>query len=106
MAAGKGPASSIRLTDPPGHLWRDKWTALSGPRSMAGQEGPGPAILMYSPRTCLLTEEPPATYRVCRVPEDQDEDATVIAGEFWVQTYSMKPCGWTHNHQPVFRGHD
>jgi len=23
------------LTNPPGHLWRDKWTALSGPLSVA-----------------------------------------------------------------------
>ena len=24
----------IELTNPPGHLWRDKWTALSGPLSV------------------------------------------------------------------------
>ena len=23
----------MQLTNPPGHLWRDKWTALSGPLS-------------------------------------------------------------------------
>ena len=23
----------VELTNPPGHLWRDKWTALSGPLS-------------------------------------------------------------------------
>jgi hypothetical protein len=29
-------------TNPPGHLWRDKWTALSGPLSIATSvEGPG-----------------------------------------------------------------
>ena len=29
--------SSIRLTNPPGHLWRDTWTALSGPLSRSTQ---------------------------------------------------------------------
>ena len=27
------------MTNPPGHLWRDKWTALSGPLSRVGVEG-------------------------------------------------------------------
>jgi len=27
-----------RLSDPPGHIWRDKWTALSGPLSGIKQE--------------------------------------------------------------------
>ena len=27
------------LTDPPGHVWRDKWTALSGPLSQGNHEG-------------------------------------------------------------------
>ena len=28
------------LTNPPGHLWRDKWTALSGRLLAAGVAGP------------------------------------------------------------------
>ena len=27
------------MTDPPGHLWRDKWTALSGPHSQVEWDG-------------------------------------------------------------------
>jgi len=30
--------ASCRLTNPPGHLWRDKWTALSGPLSQEFQD--------------------------------------------------------------------
>ena len=28
------PSPRPWLTNPPGHLWRDKWTALSGPLSL------------------------------------------------------------------------
>ena len=34
---------SIELTNPPGHLWRDKWTALSGP--LACCDGLGEALV-------------------------------------------------------------
>jgi len=30
-----GRTADALLTNPPGHLWRDKWTALSGPLSQA-----------------------------------------------------------------------
>jgi len=30
------PLLQEALTNPPGHLWRDKWTALSGPLSIWG----------------------------------------------------------------------
>ena len=32
-------ADVLSLTNPPGHLWHDKWTALSGPLSMDAGSG-------------------------------------------------------------------
>ena len=55
-----------RLTNSPGHLWRDKWTALSGPRSPPLIPGrsqhdhrviPSEGFRMLS-RTTLLTPNP------------------------------------------------
>ena len=41
---GAGPWDRIKQTNPPGHLWRDEWTALSGPLSDEG--GPNPLTLV------------------------------------------------------------
>jgi len=52
------------LTNPPGHLWRDKWTALSGPLSQAAHAGDQEITddlldrLIRVPRTALLIRRP------------------------------------------------
>ena len=48
------------LSNPPGHLWRDKWTALSGPLSLPIQYTLRPALCTNasSPRVMYLTRSP------------------------------------------------
>jgi len=47
--------SRPELNHPPGHLWRDKWTALSGP--LAGCPGEGDAAYRG---TSLIRNTPPS----------------------------------------------
>ena len=50
-------------TDPPGHLWRDKWTALSGPLSERRKQAESPFLKESEPGQKREAATSQLTYR-------------------------------------------